>query len=181
MWLLHQQGSHHKNPSPNLWWSRRGWPKVHRHAVAERRAAAVAGGAATPAVGVEGVAVIAPECGWTKLLRCGRRELWLDGRQPSCDWDWSKTRKHPTRLMSQNHIAPSHPTTTWPCPSTKKMVKPVAPGGTSGDKKDLDNESISNLPCSVRNAPTSADCLRLTFISIPLPLRTPIPRCHQQT
>ena len=79
--------------------------------------------------------MIARECGWTRLLRCGRRELWLGGRQPSCDWDWSKTRKHPTRLMSQNHIAPSHPTTTWPCPPAKKMVKPVAPGTQTATKK----------------------------------------------
>ena len=37
------------------------------------------------------------------------------GRQPSRNWDWSKTKKHPAHLMFQNHIAPSHSSTTWPC------------------------------------------------------------------
>lgn len=31
------------------------------------------------------------------------------GRLPSCVWDWSKTRKHPARLISQKRIAPSQP------------------------------------------------------------------------
>jgi hypothetical protein len=34
------------------------------------------------------------------------------GRLPSWEWDWSKTRKHPARLMSQKRIAPSHPPVT---------------------------------------------------------------------
>ena len=59
------------------------------------------------------------------------------------------------------------------------MVKPIASGGASGGKKDPDDESISTLQCRIKNAPMGASYFMLTFISIPLPLRTPILYCRR--
>ncbi|KAF4388147.1 hypothetical protein G4B88_021843 [Cannabis sativa] len=57
------------------------------------------------------------------------------------------------------------------------MVRLVAPGGAGGGKNDPERESISNLPCRVTTAPAAAGCRRVTFVTVPLPLSTQIPRC----
>ncbi|KAF5822545.1 hypothetical protein HanXRQr2_Chr01g0027851 [Helianthus annuus] len=68
------------------------------------------------------------------------------------------------------------PPTTCPCPPAKYMVKLVAPGGAGGGKKDPDNERISNRPGSVRTDPAAVGCLRVTLLTVPLPLTMHIPR-----
>ncbi|KAF1876549.1 hypothetical protein Lal_00021263 [Lupinus albus] len=69
------------------------------------------------------------------------------------------------------------PPTTCPCPPARYIASPDAAGGAGGGKKDPDKDRISNLPCRVTTAPGEAGCLRVTLVTVPLPLRMQTPRC----
>ncbi|WVZ23305.1 hypothetical protein V8G54_001849 [Vigna mungo] len=55
------------------------------------------------------------------------------------------------------------------------MVKPEAAGGAGGGRKDPLRDKISNLPWSVTTAPEEAGCLRVTLVTVPVPLKMQTP------
>nr|GLL48669.1 hypothetical protein PanWU01x14_089000 [Ipomoea trifida] len=56
----------------------------------------------------------------------------------------------------------------------------VAPGGAGGGKNEPESDRISNLPCSVTTDPAAVGCRIVTFVTVPLPLSTQIPRCRRR-
>lgn len=58
------------------------------------------------------------------------------------------------------------------------MVKPDVAGGAGGGKNDPERDKISNLPCKVTTEPGAAGCLRVTLLTVPLPLNMQTPLCR---
>lgn len=69
------------------------------------------------------------------------------------------------------------PPTTCPCPPAKYMVSPEAAGGAGGGRNEPARDRISNRPCRVTIAPGEAGCLRVTLVTVPLPLIMHTPLC----